>query len=86
MLAEQLEVAARELELVVGDLGVGPHLLLAQLDQQVTELALAVGEHPLRIPLVAQSPEGLATPCLLGHQTLRSLYAQICSIQFYLSG
>ncbi len=67
VLAEQLEVAPRELELVVGDLRVGAHLLLAQLDQRVAELLLAVGEHPFRIPLVAQSPEGLATPCLFGH-------------------
>ena len=67
VLAEQLEVAPRELQLVVGDLGVGPHLLLAQLDQEVAEFLLAVGEHPFRVPLVTQSPEGLATPSLLGH-------------------
>ena len=67
VLAEQLEVAAGELELVVGDLRVGAHLLLAQLDQQVAQLALAVGEQPVGIPFVAQTPEGLSTPCLVGH-------------------
>ena len=72
MLAEQLEVAAGILEVVVGDLGVGAHLLVAQLDQQIAQLALTVGEHPLRVPLVAQSPEGLSVPQLLGHALLRS--------------
>src|SRR5205807_5888509 len=69
VLAEQLEVAAREEELVVRPLGVRAHLLLAQLDQRRAQLLLAVGVEPVRIPLVAEPPERLSGPHLLvGHQ------------------
>ncbi len=67
MLAHQLEVAARVEQLVVGALRVRAHLLLAQADEGLAQLLLAVGEHPVRIPVVAQTPEGLAAPHLLRH-------------------
>src|SRR6202035_2961830 len=47
------------------------------------------GQHPVRIPLVAQSPEGLSIPSLLRHQFLRLCRelrcAQICTSAFYRS-
>ena len=70
VLAEELEVAAREEELVVGALRVRAHLLLAELDERRAELLLAVGQDPVGIPLVAEPPERLATPHLLGHSGL----------------
>ena len=67
VLSEQLEVAPREEELVVGALRVRAHLLLAELDQRRAKLLLPVGEDPVRIPVVAESPERLGAPHLLGH-------------------
>ena len=43
VLAEELEVAPREQQLVVGALRVRAHLLLAQLDQLRAQLLLAFG-------------------------------------------
>ena len=71
VLAEQLEVAARIEQLVVGALRVRAHLLLAQLDQRRAELLLAVGQDPVRVPVVAEAPERLGSPHLLGHPYLR---------------
>ena len=69
VLAEQLEVAPREEQLVVGALRVVAQLLLAQLDQRRAQLLLPVGEHPVRVPLVAETPERLVTPHLfVGHR------------------
>ena len=62
VLAEELEVAAREHQLVVEPLGVGAQLLLAELDQGGAELLLPIGVDPVRIPVVPQAPEGLRTP------------------------
>ncbi len=73
VLAEQLEVAAREQQLVVGALRVRAHLLLAELDQRRAELLLAVGQDPVRIPLVAEPPERLSSPHLLGHAHLHRI-------------
>ena len=70
VLAEELEVAAREHQLVVEALGVRAELLLAELDQGGAELLLPIGVDPVRIPVVAQAPEGLRTPHLLGHRLL----------------
>ncbi len=67
VLAEELQVAAGEHELVVEALGVHAKLLLAELDQGGAKLLLPVGVDPVRIPVVAESPEGLGTPHLLGH-------------------
>ena len=69
VLAEQLEVAARELEVVVGRLGVGAQLLLAQLDQEIAQLALAVVQHPVGVPVVAEAEVQLAAPALVSHAT-----------------
>ena len=71
VLAEELEIAAREEQLIVGALRVRAHLLLAQLDERRAELLLALGQEPVGIPLVAESPEGLGAPHLLGHAHLR---------------
>jgi hypothetical protein len=73
VLAEQLEVAAREQELVVGALRVRAHLLLAELDERRAELLLAVGIDPVGIPVVAEPPERLASPHLLGHAHLHRI-------------
>ena len=70
VLAEQLEVASRVEQLVVRALRVRPHLLLAELDERRAELLLAVGQDPVGIPLVAEPPERLASPHLLGHSGL----------------
>ncbi len=67
VLAHQLEVAARVEQLVVGALRVRAHLLLAQPDEGLAQLLLAVGQDPIRVPVVAQSPEGLRAPHLLRH-------------------
>jgi hypothetical protein len=75
VLAEQLEVAAREEQLVVRALRVRTHLLLAELDQRRAELPLAVGQEPVGVPLVAEAPVRLATPHLLGHAYLRCCVA-----------
>ena len=64
VLAKQLEVPARELQLVVGSLGIVPHLLLAQVDQLRAQLLVPVGQHPVRVPVIAKSPERLGTPHL----------------------
>ena len=69
VLAQELEVPPREHQLVVEALRVGAELLLAELDQRGAELLLPVGVDPVRIPLVAQSPEGLRTPHLVRHPT-----------------
>ena len=69
VLGEDLEVAARVEQLVVGALRVGAHLLLAELDQLRAQLLLALGEEPVRIPLVAESPERLVTPRLVRHSS-----------------
>ena len=71
VLAEQLEVAPREEQLVVGALRVRAHLLLAELDERRAELLLALGQEPVGVPLVAEAPEGLGAPHLLGHAHLR---------------
>ena len=71
VLAEQLEVAAREQQLVVGALRVRAHLLLAELDERRAQLLLAVGQDPVGIPVVAEAPERLAAPHLLGHRLSR---------------
>ena len=73
VLAEQLEVASREQELVVGALRVRAHLLLAELDERRAQLLLAVGQDPVGIPFVAEPPERLATPHLLGHAHLHRI-------------
>ncbi len=70
VLSQQLEVPARVLEVVVGDLGVCPHLLLAELDQQVAELTLTIGQHPIRVPFASETPEWLSVPHLLWHALL----------------
>ena len=71
VLAEELEVAAREEQLVVRALRVRAHLLLAELDQERAKLLLAVGQEPVRVPLVPEPPERLGAPHLLGHAYLR---------------
>ena len=73
VLAEQLEVPAREEELVVRALRVRPHLLLAQLDQERAQLLLPLGQDPVGVPLVAEAPERLVAPHLLGHAHLRRI-------------
>ena len=55
VLGEELEVAPREQQLVVGALRVGAHLLLAQLDEQFAQLLLALGQDPVGIPVVAEA-------------------------------
>src|SRR5207245_4060504 len=67
VLAEQLEVAPREQQLVVRALRVRAQLLLAELDQLRAQLLLAFRIHPVGIPLVAEPPEGLRSPRLVGH-------------------
>jgi hypothetical protein len=67
VLAEQLQVAARVRQRVVGDLGVRPDLLLAQLDEKVAQLELALGQEPVWVPVGSQPEVGLAAPALLGH-------------------
>ena len=67
VLTEDLQVPARERELVVESLGVGPKLRLAELDDRRSELLLPVGEHPVGVPLVPEAPERLGSPHLLGH-------------------
>jgi hypothetical protein len=74
VLAEELEVAAREEQLVVGALRVRAHLLLAELDQRRAELLLTVGQDPVGIPLVAKPPERLSSPHLLGHAHLHRIW------------
>jgi hypothetical protein len=59
VLAEQFQVAPRELELVVGDLRVRAQLLLAQFDEGGPQFFVLIGQHPVRVPVVAQSPVGL---------------------------
>src|SRR5262249_40445470 len=71
VLAENLEVAARVEELVVGALGVRAELLLAELDELRAQLLLPVGVEPVGIPVIAEPPERLAGPRLLGHQLLQ---------------
>ena len=71
VLAEELEIAAREEQLVVRALRVRAQLLLAELDQKRTQLLLAVGQEPVGVPLVPEPPERLGAPHLLGHAYLR---------------
>ena len=71
VLTQELQVAAREDQLVVEPLGVGSQLRLAEFDQRGAEFFLAVGEHPIGVPLVPQAPEGVRTPHLVGHPYLR---------------
>jgi hypothetical protein len=61
---QDLEVLAREQQLLVGLDGVVAHLLLRQIDDQRLDLLLLVGEQPLRIELGAQAPELFSAPCL----------------------
>ena len=49
---------------VVRTLGVVAHFLLAQLDQRGPQLLVPFGQHPVGIPVVAESPERLRTPHL----------------------
>ena len=67
VLAHQLEVAPRVQQLVVRALRVRAHLLLAEPDEGLAQLLLPVGQDPVRIPVIAQTPEGLCAPHLLRH-------------------
>ena len=67
VLGEDLEVAARVEQLVVRALRVGAHLALAEVDQLRAQLLLPLGQEPVGIPVVAESPEGLAAPHLVRH-------------------
>ena len=83
VLGEDLEVAARIQQLVIRALRIRAHLLLAQLDELRAQLLLALGQEPVRVPLVAEAPEGLATPSLL-HSSLSRVgsakrFVQICT-------
>jgi len=53
MLGQDLEILAREQQLLVGFDGVVAHLLLRQIDDQRLDLLLLVREQPLRIELDA---------------------------------
>ena len=88
VLGEDLEVAPRVEQLVVRALRVGAHLLLAELDQLRAQLLLALGEEPVRVPLVAEAPEGLVTPRLVRHSSLpgRSIVVQTCTEDLYRAG
>ena len=65
VLRQDLEVAARIQQLVVRALRIRAHLGLAELDQLAAQLLLALGQEPVRVPLVAKPPEGLVSPHLL---------------------
>ncbi len=65
MLAEQFEVPARELQFVVRPLGVLAHFPLAEIDQRGAQFLVPVGQYPVRVPFIAESPEGLRSPHLL---------------------
>src|SRR5258706_16450434 len=65
MLAEQFEVPARELQFVVRPLGVLAHFPLAEIDQRGPQFLVPVGQYPVRVPFIAESPEGLRSPHLL---------------------
>ena len=85
VLAHQLEVAARVQQLVVGALRVRAHLLLAELDERLAQLLLAIGQDPVRVPLVAEAPERLAAPLLLvRHRALLLLdqFVHDCAARF----
>src|SRR5262249_59107238 len=64
VLAEQFQIPARKLEFVVRALGVVAHFLLAELDQRGPQLFVPLSQHPVGIPVVAESPERLGTPHL----------------------
>ena len=85
VLGEDLEVAPREQQLVVGALGVGAHLLLAEPDQLLAQLLLALGQDPVGIPVVAEAPEGLVSPRLVGHclSLVGAFVVQICTDDLY---
>src|SRR5258707_8584241 len=69
VLTEELQVPPRESQLVIRPLGVVPHLLLAQLNELATQLLVVVGQRPVRIPVIAESPVRLRTPHLfLAHR------------------
>ena len=38
-----------------------------RLDQEIAQFLLAIGENPVGVPVVAETPEGLSTPRLLRH-------------------
>src|SRR5215475_2150288 len=65
MLAEQFEISARELELVVGPLGIVAHFSLAQINQLGAQFLVPLGQHEVRVPFIAESPERLRSPHLL---------------------
>src|SRR4051794_8371553 len=86
VLAHELEVAPREQELVVRALGVRAHLLLAELDELLAQLLLAVGEHPVGVPLVAEAPERLSAPRLVvGHRALLAYWTNSFTIALRVS-
>ena len=62
VLGEDLEVLPREEQIAVALDGVGPHLLLAEIDELGLQRLLLVRQQPLRIELEAQTPEGLTSP------------------------
>ena len=71
VLGQDLEVAARVEQLVVGALGVRAHLLLAEPDQRLAQLLLAFGQDPVRVPVVVQTPES-SSPHILSAMALLS--------------
>ena len=70
---EQFEVAPRVGQRVVGDLRVLAHLLLAQLDQEIAQLELALRQKPVGVPIRPQPEVGLIAPALLAHADLQGL-------------
>ncbi|CAB4346691.1 unannotated protein [freshwater metagenome] len=67
VLAEDFEVAIRVEKLIIGALRVGAHLVLTEIDQLRTKFNLLFSQDPVRIPVVAEPPEFLIAPHLLGH-------------------
>src|SRR5215468_10389829 len=65
MLAEQFQISARELELVVGPLGIVAHFPLAKINQLGAQFLMPFGQHEVRVPFIAESPERLRSPHLL---------------------
>ena len=65
MFAEQFEIPARELELVVRSFGILAHFPLAKINQRRTQFLVPVGQLEVRVPFIAKSPERLRSPHLL---------------------
>jgi hypothetical protein len=88
VLGEDLEVPPRVEKLVVGALRVGAHLALAEVDQLRPQLLLALGQEPVGIPVVAESPEGLSAPHLVRHSLspVGAIVVQVCTENLYRFG